>query len=613
MNRKLQIDSHHLWLATLVYLALPIAIFAAGWLQLPFAALVLASMAIGICTRGTHNQENPTAIPLRSILLLALGCVLLCLFAGVGGFSYQDGDYFKHNAVAADLFRREWPVAYNIEHNGARHTATLAYYSAYYLPPACLGKIGGWQFLRIAMVLWTSCGLFIVCLWCLKYSRGALCAPLVFLAFGGLDWIGMLLGLKVYHWMPELWIEHRQMEWWTGFSFGNYPGHSGQFFWAPQHALPGWLIAAAVFDRIRTGTLGGCLFVAALAPLWSPLIAVGLLPIGLAGLLVTRGKGTFSRSNWAAIPLLVTSGFFFAARGMPELPFPPIPIGWNDLVPAKLLATFALEVLPWALLLLLPKQPKFDRVIPLSCILFLAILPLWKVGAFNDLMMKASLPAFSVLSFLLLQKFDKASNRWKKVAMVTLLAGSCGLAFDITRHIEFSGSKARQIEFSSPAKVPTLPATPDLVGLLNQYLGSPHTIFFQNLAKPLPSVADSVPYNQEAPPPGAIESQNRLQVELRHRFQNGERSMDFLREYSTLCYYQGDLWESLLALETMVKLDPNDPNARINLATLLSTSGIQAYRDRALSELDSARPLVRDPAGFDRATRDLRQSLKSNP
>jgi hypothetical protein len=615
MSRKCQIDSHTLWLLTLSYLALPVAIFAAGWLQLPYAAIAIISLAAGLWFRGKRTEEIPVAVPFWQLLLIAIGCVALCILAGVGGFGYQDGDYFKHNAIVADLFRRDWPVAYSIEHGGSAHPAALVYYLAYYLPPALVGKIAGWEALRYALVIWTACGLFITSLWCLRFSRGALWAPLAFLAFGGLDVFGMFLGIRAWSWMPELWFEHRQMEWWTGFSFGNYPSHSCHLFWAPQHALSAWLATAALFYRIRSRTLAGCLFLAALTPLWSPLVSLGLLPVGLAGILITKGKGTFSHSNLAALPLLGMSCLYFAARGMPEIPFTPIPFGWNNPAPLKLAVTFILEVLPWALLLFVSTKasPKASLAIILPAVIFLAILPLWRIGAYNDLMMRASLPAFSLLSFLILHKWIGASSRWKKTALVILIAGSGGLVFDVIRHIELGGGRANQTDFSSPDKVPILPATPDLLDLLGQYLGSPRAVFFDKLTRPLPAVGDPVNYDRKVPPPGAIESQDRTQKNLRHRFAQGERSMEFLRQYSTLSYYQGDLWEAILGLETMVKLYPDDPNARINLATLLAMSGIEAYRERALTELDAARRLSTDADGFDRITKDLRQSLTPDP
>jgi hypothetical protein len=355
---------------------------------------------------------------------------------------------------------------------------------------------------------------------------------------------------------------------------------------------------------------------AEVAALWSPLVGLGLLPVILAGLIVTRGKGSLAASNIAAIPLLAVIGLFFSARGLSGVHLSPIPFGWNDLSMPKLVMTFALEVLPWMLLLLVAplKTPtgKSDRMMVLTCVFFLALLPLWRVGMYNDLMMRTSLPAFAVLAFHLLQKACQASVRWKKTALAILVAGSGGFILDLYRHIEFNGSGSNQIEFASPAKIPILPATPDLAGLLAQYLGSPEAGFFRILARPWPAVSDPVPYDQTAPPPGAIESQDRLQKSLRHRFEQGERSQEILREYATLCYYQRDLWDSLLALDTLVKLYPQDPNSRINLATLLSMSGIEAYRVRGLSELDAARRLVEDPAVFDRATETLRQSLKAS-
>lgn len=610
MSRKCQIDSHTLWLLTLCYLALPVAIFAVAWLRLPYAAIAIASLAAGFWFRGKRTEEIQVAVPLWHLLVIAIGCLGLCILAGVGGYGYQDGDYTKHNAILADLFRRDWPVAYSIERDGKVQPAALVYYLAYYLPPALVGKVAGWEALRFATVLWTACGLFITSLWCLRFSRGAFWAPLAFLAFGGLDVFGMLLGIKVFHWMPELWMEHLQMEWWAGFSFGNYPGHSTHFFWAPQHALPGWLITAAVVHRLRSKTLDGCLLLAALAPLWSPLIALGLLPIGLAGLFANKGKGTLSISNLAALPLLAAIILFIAARGVPGIPLPPVPAGWNDSIPLKLTANFLLEVLPWTLLLLVfSKSSKSVRIIAISCALFLAILPLWSIGAFNDLMMRSSLPAFAALSFLLLHQAHVASPVWRKAGLVILVAGSGGLAYDVHRHTAFAGQGAMQLDFSTPEKIPSLPATPDLSGLLSQYLGSPQSFFFQNLARPLPMASDLVTYDQKEPPPGALESQDRMQLELRRRYERGERSMEFLQQYGTVCYIQGSYWESMLAFETMVKLYPLDPNARLKLASLLATSGIKAYHVRALAEFDTARRLAGDSAEFNRFTEDLQKLL----
>lgn len=367
-----------------------------------------------------------------------------------------------------------------------------------------------------------------------------------------------------------------------------------------------------MLHRIRSGTLDGCAFLLSLSTLWSPFITVGMIPIGLAGLWVSRGKGALARSNLAAIPVLAMGILFIAARGVPELPFEEIPNQWNHLNPLRMGFTFVLEVLPWTLLLLWCRQTgRFSKPLGISCAVFLAVLPLWRVGAFNDLMMRASLPAFAMLSLLLLQAAGEQSRTWRKTALVMLILGSGGLAFDVLRHIEFMRGRASQIDFTSPAKVSPLPSTPDLSGLLDQYLGTPEAPFVRILAQPLPTVNDPMPYHGEAPPPGVMEKQNQMQKNLRQSFERGSRSRTFLQEYATLSYYQGAMWESMLALETMVEQFPEDPNARLNLATLLSSSGIQAYRERALIELNTARKLAQDPAAFDRATKDLRRTLET--
>lgn len=612
MDRSYLIKSETLWLVTAGFLAFPIGIFAIGWASPAWSAPVILCLAAGVFLRLKSKEETPVSIPLWSVFVLAISCISICVLAGVGGFTYQDGDYYKHNAILTDLFRRDWPVAYVIEHEGKKHPVALVYYVAYYLPPALIGKLAGWEALRYSMVIWTAGGMFLMCLWCLKFAKGALWAPIAFLAFGGFDMFGMILGLKAFSWMPELWLEHRQMEWWAGFCFGNFPTHSNHLFWAPQHALPGGLIVAAALHRIRSGTLDGCAFLLALSTLWSPFITVGMIPIGLAGLWISHGKGSLARSNLAAIPILAVGILFLTARGVPDLPIEGIPIHWNHLNPLRLGFTFVLEVLPWTLLLLWGcRYDKFSKTLGIACVVFLAVLPIWRIGTFNDLMMRASLPAFAMLSLLLLQAVGEQSRVWKKVALAILMLGSGGLVFDLVRHIEFMGGRASQTDFTSPAKVPPLPLTPDLSGLLDQYLGSTQSSFIRIIARPLPLVDDSMPFNGQAPPAGVMEKQNEMQKNLRQSFERGARSRSFLQEYATISYYQGDMWESMLALETMVKQYPADPNARLNLAVLLSSSGIQAYRERALSELNAARRLAQDPAALDRATKDLRKSLET--
>lgn len=610
MERNQPIRSETLWLVTVGFLALPIGIFALGWLKPVWALLVILCLAAGMFFRPVMKAESPVTIPLWSLILLALGCIGISVFTGVGGFTYQDGDYFKHNAILADLFRREWPVAYAIDHGGPLHPVAMVYYFAYYLPPALIGKLAGWEALRYSMVLWTSGGMFLMCLWCLRFAKGALWAPMAFLAFGGFDVVGMFLGLKVFHWMPELWLEHRQMEWWAGFCFGNFPSHSNHLFWAPQHALPGGLIVAAVLHRIRSATLDGCAFLLALSALWSPFIMIGMIPIGLAGLWISHGKGTFVRSNLAAVPILAVGALFLSARGVPGLPFEEIPNHLNHLDPLRLGSTFVLEVLPWFLLLLwCRKLGEFSKPLGIACAVFLLVLPFWRIGAFNDLMMRASLPAFAMLSLLLLQAVGEQSRNWKRVALAMLILGSGGLAFDVARHIQFKRGPASQADFTSPANIPPLPLAPDLTGLLDQYLGTPEAPFFRILARPLPRVNDPMPYNKEAPPAGVMEKQNLIQRNLRDRFERGERSMEFLQQYGTVSYIQGEMWESMLAFETMVKLDPDDPNARLKLAGLLTTSTIKAYHDRALAEFEVARQLAGDSAEFNRFTEDFQKIL----
>src|SRR5690606_3922845 len=167
----------------------------------------------------------------------------------------------------------------------------LAYYIAYYLPVALLGKVGGILLANQLLVLWTLIGLILAVFWFeLLINRSLATGLAFFVFFSGASIIGFLLrfampvailagvpdlNTSVWETHPALWAANWQ-----------YSPHVRGLFWVPQHVLPGWLITGMVLFTLFTTTTRRSLYLLwALSALWSPFITIGLLPLFLADLL----------------------------------------------------------------------------------------------------------------------------------------------------------------------------------------------------------------------------------------------------------------------------------------------------------------------------------------
>ena len=131
-------------------------------------------------------------------------------------------------------------------------------------------------------------------------------APILFLAFGGLDLIGYLLTRQ--H-LPR---PGQPIEWWA--STLQFSGNTTSLFWVPQHALPGWILTALIFDeaaRMRRVAFAG-LFVG-LCFLWSPFVTVGLIPVAIAAWYVADHRALVSPANLVFLPVFAGLALAFYA------------------------------------------------------------------------------------------------------------------------------------------------------------------------------------------------------------------------------------------------------------------------------------------------------------
>lgn len=308
-------------LCSIAFLSLPWFVFFCTWLRPVWAAVFVALLAGVLARYVAHGVDGPTvnqgadALPARDrlstrllliILLLAIGWVSL---SGSGGVGYQNlPDWNNKNALMSDLIRFDWPVTYD-------GSSIINYYFALYLPASLLGRFAGWDAAQWFLYVQVIVGTVLTLLWLYSFSgKLGLAALFLFVVFGGLDIIGYFI---MQHRLPH---PGEGMEWWA--REVQFSSNMTQMFWVPQHSLAGWLIASLMLDeaaRFRRVTFAG-LF-AGLSLLWSPFVAIGLLPVGIAALYIAERKSIGSVSNVVFLPLisLLILAFYWPHRAGSDL------------------------------------------------------------------------------------------------------------------------------------------------------------------------------------------------------------------------------------------------------------------------------------------------------
>lgn len=378
----------------LAYLALPNAVFLAGWFVHWAAALgvvALVAVMLPIFNARPRTFEG-TTLPQRGLvivlLLVAAGWTAL---GGAGHLFFANADWVVRDAVLRDLVVEPWPVLYAEDSGGER---VLRAPIAYYLPAALAGHFFGLRVAEFALLAWTTLGVWIVFLIVVdrKDPRRTVLAKLaIIVLFSGMDFLGTILS----GWRPG-WTSH--LEWWAGLF--QYSSNTTQLFWVPNHALPGWIAAALIYRRWADPLLVRVLpALLALALLWSPLTAVGILPLAaaafLAGVASNGIRNSFVPHAWVgALVLGSLIGAFITAdsdriladwiwKFEEDLP---------GLVFRYLLFIIIEYLLIWRLVVSVHRPPAV-----LMSGLILALLPFYAFGPSNDLAMRASIPALMVL------------------------------------------------------------------------------------------------------------------------------------------------------------------------------------------------------------------------
>ena len=519
---------------TAVYLAFPVLLFAYGWLKLPYAILTILILCIFIghafndIWKLIHviRKEDSFRVSFDSIRKSLFWVTLSCLFitswlflSGVGGVGFQNSDYQVNNALLKDLVFRPWPLVNTV--NGV--PTNIVYYVGYYLPAALLGKFLGWNATNIFMFAWTFFGIVLAFGWFYKLSRVSIkknASKLFFMAFffcllGGLDFIGFYI-LK-----ENTFDITKQVEFWAGIF--QYSSNTTLIFWVPQQAIAAWLVVGMLVDCLyepqNLDYLG--ISIASIV-IWSPFGAVGILPFLLIlapvylskknrGALLNRISLFFNLASvWIGFVLLLYLGsnkFQFPSGWIWKLE----DNKWHLI--KYLLAFWFLEFAFYAFLVLLflafgvlsskngsqkvYGQTRFSVVnavnilknqfdiIPMQLTLFLTsllvlfLIPFYKIGFYNEFVMRASIPALFifwtfvvkvVLDAKIILKHNKKLILLYSFLLLILILGFFPAIAEIARSIN-------RYQIHAPY-LSTIPSTTDVLRV-----GTQNSVFFRYFGK----------------------------------------------------------------------------------------------------------------------------------
>jgi len=475
------------WLrwVSMLYLALPWAIFFAGWLSPLWASAACALLLGGLVYFWRDGYDVAGSFTaalrrcrLREVALIGLIVVLCMMLSGVGGVGRQVNDYVKHNAVLLALVEHPWPVVFDRSALYDQPTA-LVYYIGYYLPGALAGKVGGWALCQLVMVVWTAIGVALSFAWMARLAgRYRVLAVVVLLMAGGWDLLGHVLPISA-----DASLTTPSMDWWSGLFC--YDSGFVSLLWTPQHTLIGWLAPALAIDQLeRRSDAGHQFFIAALAAMWSPFVMLGMMPLIAAGLIRGGWRG-LGVTDWLVGPVLVLiAGLYFKTRGG-ELPLEPM---WSVVGIGSFAVRYglfiAIDVVIWVIVYGVCRRggrlAAGQGMLLALALGWLMLLPMVRFGFYNDLAMRASDPAWFVIVLLAYRAVIGAMQRRDRVGVITF-------AIVFTLGALLPGARIAQAIATWRYEPPAVESTIDIShfpkeDLIEQYVGPADSMFFDVLA-----------------------------------------------------------------------------------------------------------------------------------
>lgn len=435
------------WLAY-GYITLPILIFFIGWCN-PLVAIlgsiiILASFYFA-CKNAPELWCPSSKKQCFFLISLGLIAIIWVCWSGIGALVFQNSDHNCRNPIFELLVTKPWPVVAEYRKgffSTVENPIVMTYYLAFWLPSAVVGKVfNSVQIGYYAQVLWASLGVFLVFWYLLASIKRKNYLPIIiFMFFGGLDIVGVLLTRKYYLLQLEA-----HLEWWlAGYLYESF---TTQLFWVFNQALPAWLITLVLLKEKNNKSI---LFLYSCLLLHSTLPSIGLFPI-VTYLMIKNGnppskswfsfthikdmlKSAFTFQNTIGMAVITVVSYFYLSENIS---------GGNFAISNKnFLFEFVVFVLIYFSLkvgvyfVMLWKSNKTEPLYYIILILLLFI-PFIRVGYTIDFCMRGSIPALVILCLFVIKMFDEFDKHKLAcvVLSVTLLLGAFAPIHEFSRTV----------------------------------------------------------------------------------------------------------------------------------------------------------------------------------
>ena len=384
------------------YLAFPVFIILFSFFSYPLViSSAIALITIILCLHKSHQQGGDRQLkPLIKywpLLLVSLVVTYACTALPLGECNWE-----RTYAIFNLLMERSWPPVLILD----EQMWFIRYYLAWYVVPTLFAKILGPQFLEPTLFVYTFTGLFIVLILAFHNFhkvRHLFAASLIFLFFSGLDLIGAWLTNNIEP-LNQYWLSG----WAKGKVFAIFSNITS-FQVAPHQAMGGFITTCLFLYHRQLAVRYGAVIII-VSTLWTPFATIGLLPIALWALLKEGYKTSFTLQNLVAAPLLLVPIFLYLTQETGKIPFM---FTYNDknFYFTTLIMFYLLEFIVIQVVLYKNLTEKKGLVAILA--IFLCTLCLFKIGEYNDLVRRGTIPAICAMSILMFQVILR-SKGWRR-------------------------------------------------------------------------------------------------------------------------------------------------------------------------------------------------------
>lgn len=405
MQSGIVLNKKKLIICLLLYIYIPICIFLFGWTKcwISISCFLVISFCFVSFIKNTEEKNEDVYISKKVFLFSLLFLFVIGYFAGWGRFVDQASDWAKHNAIMYDLTNRKWPVYYcnNVE------KSMLTYYIGQYMFPALIGKIFcSTRVTEIANYIYAEIGLVLVYIYLIsilkiKENYKQIIALFVLVFFCLPFPLAKIISEFFY---PGLAASSNQWYIYTNDLKIQYSANYIMLRWVYCQTIVIWASMLLLLDNKDKINYYIFLLLPSLFFGILPFVGIVYYAIGYAvfSIFKTDIKNIIKRVlSLENILLMFSLGFVFFTYYYGNVfgaKDSTISFGINN-YGDYLGLYFILVIICIGIYAIILYKKNNNSIFFYLTILYLVVLPMFKMGAYNDLVMRGSIPALFLYAF----------------------------------------------------------------------------------------------------------------------------------------------------------------------------------------------------------------------